>query len=144
MTLACPTELLRSRVTLVTLVIFSYLKIKLLLLNSDIYYMVSKFFLNFWIWWYLVFSKELLINSFRNWLHFIASLNLVTMFRYLFVPMYQDYSFVGRMTSFLIRIVWVVIAFIVQLFYLIPLVIFNIFVVLLPIVSVIMIISFFI
>ena len=68
--------------------------------------MVRDYFLNFWIWWYFVKGREVLGALLRAWLSVLGWLNVVPMISNLFVPLYQDYSVIGRFISFVIRFTW--------------------------------------
>lgn len=68
--------------------------------------MIKKYFINFWIWWYYVNAGDILGDLLRFWLLILGKLNVVPMLSNLFVPLYQDYSAIGRFISFMIRLVW--------------------------------------
>lgn len=68
--------------------------------------MIKDYFINFWIWWYYVKGKGTISFIFRYWMLVLGALNVVPMLANLFVPLYQDYSLMGRFVSFIIRAVW--------------------------------------
>lgn len=103
--------------------------------------MIDKFFTNFWLWWYVVRSREEANNLFRSWLHFAAITNLSSMLTNLFVPLYQDYSSSGRIISFSIRFCWVIIAGFIQIVLTIPMIIYYVILFVLPIFSIVAAVS---
>jgi hypothetical protein len=62
----------------------------------------------------------------------------------LFVPLYQDYSAIGRITSLGIRSVWIFVGGIFQVFLTIPVLLYVIIIFILPVVPIVMIASSFI
>jgi len=84
--------------------------------------MIRKYFLNFWLWWYGVRFYRLLLSIYSFWTLAFANLNILPMMANLFVPMYQDRSFSGRVISFFLRFSWVIVGLILQLLITIPLV----------------------
>jgi hypothetical protein len=83
---------------------------------------VRRYFLNFWIWWYLIKGRELLRSLTFGWNFTLGYFNVVPMLKNLFVPLYQDYSNIGILISIPIRLVWVIIGSFMQLIVTIPLV----------------------
>jgi len=52
-----------------------------------------------------------------NWALTLDSLNIVPMLRNLFVPLFQDYSWEGKIVAIPFRIFWVFFGLLFQLFY---------------------------
>ena len=76
---------------------------------------VNHYFLNFFIWWYLVESKIILGKVFGGWIFLLNMLNVPPMLKNLFQPLYQDYTRMGRIIAFPIRFTWVVIGITLEL-----------------------------
>lgn len=93
----------------------------------------KRYILNFWIWWYIIESKQVWkkivgIASFT-----LGYLNVVPMAQNIFAPLYQDYSRTGRIIAFPIRLIWILIGSIIQLIITIPLLAIYLFYLVLPI-----------
>jgi hypothetical protein len=105
-------------------------------------FIIKKYIINFWLWWYRIEVKEFGRNMLRLWMYMLGRFNVVPMATNLFTPLYQDYSAVGRMISLIIRSVWVVVGGSLQLIVTIPIVIIFVILVFLPLIPIYMIISF--
>jgi hypothetical protein len=69
--------------------------------------MIKKYLINFWLWWYGVRLASILKGAYSFWSLSLANLNILPMLSNLFVPMYQDQSFTGKVMSFVLRLGWV-------------------------------------
>jgi hypothetical protein len=106
--------------------------------------MFKKYFINFWVWWYWINTREVLGSLFRFWLMVLGKLNVVPMLSNLFVPLYQDYSVIGRFVSFVIRFSWSFFGLITFLLIGIPILALALLYLAAPVIVVYQIISFFI
>jgi len=104
--------------------------------------MIQKYFLNFWIWWYGVKLTSLFQNIYSFWSLSLSNLNILPMVSNLFVPMYQDRSFSGRLISFILRLNWIFFGSVIQFLITIPLIVLFITWVILPIACIIQILRF--
>lgn len=84
--------------------------------------MIKKYFLNFWIWWYGAQLLTVIQKALSLWNFTLMRLNVLPMITNLFVPMFQDTSFSGKILSFFLRIVWILWGTIIQILVTIPLV----------------------
>lgn len=105
--------------------------------------MVQKFFVNFWIWWYLINIGNLRKSLLRIWLYWLGYMNVVPMVRNIFVPIYQDTSIAGRSISLIIRINWIFFGSISQAIVTIPIVFLFFIALILPFLPIIMILTYF-
>jgi hypothetical protein len=105
---------------------------------------IKQYFLNFWIWWYVINARTFGQNLLAKWNFTLGFLNLVPMLSNLFVPLYQDYSRTGILVSIPIRLVWVVSGTIIQILITIPLVLAYLVYLILPVLPLLAVISFFI
>jgi hypothetical protein len=71
----------------------------------------------------------------------IGYLNVVPMLRNLFTPLYQDYTFTGRVVGLLIRSVWVLFGFLIMIPITIIVLIGIISMILIPLIPIFMILS---
>jgi hypothetical protein len=83
--------------------------------------MLKKYFLNFWIWWYGAQLASILKGTYSLWSLSLANLNILPMLSNLFVPMYQDQSFSGKVISFFLRSMWVLFGSIILVLLTVPL-----------------------
>jgi len=104
--------------------------------------MIKDYIINFWLWWYFVKVKEIGQILLRYWLFLLGYLNVVPMVKNFFIPLYQDYTFIGRVISFIIRFIWVVVGSIIQIIATVPLIFLFIIIFFLPIIPIIMILSY--
>ncbi len=89
-------------------------------------------FLYFPLWWYslgLIKTTKGVLNFYRNQ---EASLGFLVWFRNIFVPMYGQHDFAGRLISFLVRLVQIIYRGLAMLFVIIFGIIFFIFYLALP------------
>lgn len=77
--------------------------------------LLNRYFINYFIWWYLVESKIILGRVFRGWMFLMNLLNVPPMLKNLFKPLYQDYTKMGRIIAFPIRFTWVLMGLTVEL-----------------------------
>lgn len=70
--------------------------------------LLNRYVINYLIWWYLVQGKEVVNKIIQNWIFVMNILNIGPMVRNLFQPLYQDYSRMGRVIAFPIRLTWVI------------------------------------
>lgn len=82
---------------------------------------IKRYFINFWIWWYVVNARLILLGLIGRWSFTLSFLNVVPMLRNLFVPLYQDYSRIGIFISIPIRLVWIITGTFFQFIITIPL-----------------------
>ena len=80
-----------------------------------VYYAFQKYLLNFFYWWYLIKAREILISLWKTWLYGFVLFRVWPMLSNLFVPLYQDNSWVGRLIGFPIRLVWGGVGLIIEL-----------------------------
>ena len=66
----------------------------------------KNYFFNFWIWWYLVKGRDILLRLTGAWSQMLALLNIVPMVKNLFVPLFQDTSWEGKLVAIPFRLVW--------------------------------------
>lgn len=104
--------------------------------------MVKKYFFNFWIWWYGVQLVYVFQTIYSFWSMSLANMNILPMMSNLFVPMYQDQSFTGKMISFVVRLLWVVFGGLLQFLITIPLLLILLIWILLPFLCIIQIFRF--
>lgn len=79
--------------------------------------LIKKYLLDFWIWWYWFSAKDVLKDFKKHWIFILGYLNLLPMLTNLFVPLFKDYSWEGRIVAFPIRFTWVIVATILLLLY---------------------------
>lgn len=103
--------------------------------------MMVKYFINFWIWWYVVKAYDIASELVVYWSFVLNYINLPLMTLNLFVPLYQDESLVGKFISFIIRLVWILIGSLLMLILTIPMVSVFILYLLVPIMPVFVIIG---
>ncbi|HRN86719.1 MAG TPA: hypothetical protein PKU78_02785 [Candidatus Dojkabacteria bacterium] len=77
--------------------------------------LLNRYFLNYFIWWYLVQSKIILGKVFGGWMFLMNLLNVPPMLKNLFQPLYQDYTRMGRIIAFPIRLTWVLMGLFIEL-----------------------------
>lgn len=106
--------------------------------------MIKKYILNFWIWWYGVQLRSNLQAIYSFWSLSLANLNILPMLANLFVPMYQDQSFIGKFLSLFLRLGWVFFGSIFLLVITIPLIVIFFAWLILPILCIFEIINFFV
>jgi len=102
--------------------------------------LVKRYLINFFVWWYIVQAKELFKELANSWGFFLGYVNLLPMIQNLFVPLYQDYTLVGKLMSFPIRIVWIVIASFLVFLFTIPLLFIFVFFLAFPLLTIFQII----
>jgi len=94
--------------------------------------LLKKYLIDFWIWWYIVNARETVMNLLRVWSFTFAYFNILPMLTNLFIPLYQDFTIMGRLISIPIRLTWVAVGSFLQLLVTIPLLAFLLFYLLLP------------
>lgn len=104
--------------------------------------LINRYFINFFVWWYLVESKIFFAKLAGFWLMVMSILNVVPMLQNLFRPLYQDYTWMGRLIAFPIRAMWVFMGAFALLLLLIPLVFLGVAYLLLPIMPVLGVLGF--
>ncbi|MBU0975524.1 MAG: hypothetical protein ABIE03_07850 [Patescibacteria group bacterium] len=82
--------------------------------------MIKKYILNFWVWWYGAKLREVLQTVYSFWSLSLANLNILAMLGNLFVPMFRDQSFTGRVVSIFLRLGWVTGGTVIQILITIP------------------------
>jgi len=85
------------------------------------YKLFKRYFVNFWIWWYVIQNKELLKKGLSFWMYTMGFFKIVPMLTNLFVPLYQDETRMGRVIAFPIRFIWVIVGSLLQIAITIPL-----------------------
>lgn len=98
---------------------------------------IKRYIVGFWLWWYVVEAKIFYSKVATIWLYTLSFLNVVPMLRHLFEPLYQDYTTVGRVIAFPIRLLWGVTGAVIQIFITIPLIALMLFYLALPILPII-------
>lgn len=90
-------------------------------MNSKIALFVALFlnFLYFPIWWYSVGLFKFAKKVFLFWQQRALSLAILVWIKNLFVPMYGQADFVGRMISFFIRLIQIIFRSVILLFWLV-------------------------
>jgi hypothetical protein len=101
---------------------------------------MKNYILNFFLWWYLVNGKDVFSKLVTNWRYTLEAMNLVPMLRNLFAPLYQDYSWEGKLVAIPFRIFWVLFGIFFQLLYTFGLIIVLIGYLLVPILPIIIIV----
>ncbi|KXK26793.1 MAG: hypothetical protein TR69_WS6001000814 [candidate division WS6 bacterium OLB20] len=97
---------------------------------------MKKYFINFWLWWYVIEAGQVARNLINMWSFTLGYFNVVPMARNLFVPLYQDYSAIGYAISFPIRLIWITVGSIMQLFVTVPLLLLFLMYLVLPLIPV--------
>lgn len=69
--------------------------------------LINKYFLNYLVWWYVIQARVVLGKLLGGWVFLLGVLNVSPMLKNLFQPLYQDYSKMGRLIAFPIRLTWV-------------------------------------
>ncbi len=82
----------------------------------------NRYFLNFFLWWYFVEARIFLSKIIGFWIYTMELLNILPMLRNLFVPLYQDYTRLGRIIAFPIRFTWVLDGLVLQIVIIPPMV----------------------
>jgi hypothetical protein len=82
---------------------------------------VTEYFLNFWIWWYAVKSKQFLFKVIATITFLLEYSSTLPMARNLTVPLFQDSTGIGKLISFFIRGLWVWVGGIICVLIAIPL-----------------------
>jgi hypothetical protein len=101
---------------------------------------MKNYILNFFLWWYLVNGKDVFSKLVTNWRYTLEAMNLVPMLRNLFAPLYQDYSWEGKLVAIPFRIFWVLFGIFFQLLYTLGLIVVLIGYLLVPILPIIIIV----
>lgn len=83
----------------------------------DLMQLFRKYFLDFYIWWYWFNAARILRELRRDFISTLGHVNLIPMATNLFRPMFQDYSWEGKLAAFPIRLGWVLFGLIVMSFY---------------------------
>ena len=104
--------------------------------------LLKKYLLDFWIWWYVVNAKATIMNILRIWGFTLSYFNIVPMLKNMFVPLYQDFTLTGKLISIPIRLTWVFFGSILQFLVTVPLLVYLVFYLLLPILPIIGIVSY--
>ena len=78
---------------------------------------MKKYFWNFFLWWYIFNGKSVFTALVSNWIYTLESINLIPMITSLFLPLYQDYSWEGKLVAVPFRILWVIFGSILVLAY---------------------------
>lgn len=78
---------------------------------------MKNYILNFFLWWYWLNGKEFFSRLVTNWRYTLESLNLVPMMRNFFSPLYQDYSWEGKLVAIPFRLFWVFFGTVFMIFY---------------------------
>jgi len=104
---------------------------------------ILKYVVNPWIWWYWIKGAEVFNTLLQIWSFSLAYMNVVPMLRNLFQPLYQDYSFVGRVVAFPIRLGWVVGGSLIQLVITVPVIFAFLIYLILPILPIIQLVRYF-
>lgn len=63
--------------------------------------------LNFWVWWYAVFMVDFSRAVMRRIMFMLQYTNTLVMAQNLGTPLFQDNTGVGKMISWVVRIIWV-------------------------------------
>lgn len=79
--------------------------------------LIKKYLLDFWLWWYWFYAKQVLTDFKKHWIFTLGSLNLIPMATNLFNPLFKDYSWEGRLVAIPIRLTWVIVSFILLILY---------------------------
>lgn len=82
-----------------------------------VYYAFQKYFLNFFAWWYVVRVREVGQSLWRMWLFGFVKFRVWPMLANLFIPLYQDTSWVGHVIAFPIRLVWGGVGLVIELIF---------------------------
>lgn len=77
--------------------------------------LLNRYFLNYFVWWYLVQSKIIIAKIFGGWMFLLNLLNVPPMLKNLFRPLYQDNTRMGRIIAFPIRLTWVFFGLMIEL-----------------------------
>ena len=85
---------------------------------------MKTYFINFFLWWYLLNGKKVYINLVGKWLYTLEALNVIPMLTNLFRPLFQDQSWEGKLIAVPFRLIWVILGSSFQLVYAIILAIF--------------------
>lgn len=96
----------------------------------------TKYFLNFWVWWYLVQNKNTVRALVGYWSFTLGYFNILPMAQNLFKPLFQDESKEGKFIAFPIRLTWIFIGSFFQLLLTIPLLIMYLIYLILPLLPV--------
>jgi len=67
---------------------------------------LKNYFINFWIWWYLINGRGILLKLTGEWGRALGQLNLIPMLKNMFMPLYQDTSWEGKLVAVPFRLVW--------------------------------------
>jgi hypothetical protein len=78
---------------------------------------LKNYLIDFWIWWYFIEGKKVLLKMVADWSFVLAYLNLAPMLTNLFVPLFQDSSWEGKLVAVPFRLTWVLVGGIAMLFY---------------------------
>jgi hypothetical protein len=81
---------------------------------------VQDYLYNFFVWWYAVKLRELIIGLRKIELTLLRATYTVDMIKNFNQPIYQDFSTIGRMIGFVIRGVWIIGGLIIMLVAMIP------------------------
>ncbi len=79
--------------------------------------LIQNYILNFWVWWYFVEAKKHLKKILSDWSFFLAYLNIIPMAKNLFVPLFQDESWQGKVVAFPFRLLWAFLGSIILFLY---------------------------
>jgi len=82
---------------------------------------LRKYIFGFWIWWYIIENRNVWRRISGVFNFTLGYFNVVPMVQNLFVPLFQDETRTGRLISFPIRLAWILIGSLLQIFVLIPL-----------------------
>lgn len=105
---------------------------------------MKNYTVDFFLWWYLINGKNIFSKLITNWRFTLESLNLVPMMKNLFLPLFQDYTWEGKLIAVPFRLLWVIFGLIFQIFYSIGLLIVLLVYIVCPLLPILIIASNFI
>lgn len=103
---------------------------------------MQEYFINFFLWWYLVKVKAAFFNAIKNLVFYMNLTLALPMAQNLFVPMFRDKSSGGKALSLFIRFWWVGFGTIASIAISLPYFVFALFLLILPVLPIIQIILF--
>jgi hypothetical protein len=95
---------------------------------------MREYVINYFVWWYWIRLKDVAKGALSQLMFYLQYTNALPMARYLFVPLYQDNTGVGRIISVIIRLTWAWIGGVLSVMMAVPNFIFLLLWVLLPVI----------
>jgi len=78
---------------------------------------MKNYLFNFFLWWYLINGRKIFEGMIANWGYSLESLKIVPMLNNFFMPLFQDYTWEGKLIAIPFRFIWVIFGLLFQFVY---------------------------